>query len=314
MICEILLDNVLYKIMYPARYIKNGDDEPIIVSLWKPLVIALWSKMTDIQKQKVVCTHPYNNNHKVINFRAIIQCYEYNHSTNIKFATTYGKAYLDGNYNEVIRDYNYFGTYNRCSCGVPITHQFIIMNISSAKNYIIGCDCIKWWNVSKKKLNIIKLLTQNIKECKDKNLLMPIHCSFCFKKKECLDCETKKNARYWFYNWKEYATELKKKKLNNLLEKNWNRFKKWLHNEYLQKENSDELLSKVLERINTNEFLPDYLKSHYKYFKFRMLNDNIYDRLLKADYKWKYETKIYLRVKYENKDDAKALGGKFDFD
>ena len=62
MIVKIVLDNIEYDILYSPI---NGKENIIF---YKPLPIALWSKLTEERKKQLIIKNPYNQNHKILNF------------------------------------------------------------------------------------------------------------------------------------------------------------------------------------------------------------------------------------------------------
>jgi hypothetical protein len=287
MIIKILLPNenkikYEYNILYSKRYVENGKDYSKKIKLWKPLVESLWSKLTESQRLKLIHIHPYDEKIKAINFLSLIKCYSYNYNDNILFNIERRQG------SKAINKYNYFlssETGGRCSCGIYIQYEYIIKNIKSEIYYIIGSECIKWWNVSSKQLNILKQHQINISNKEIKNNLMPIHCSYCYKKNICLDCNTKRNIRAYFIGWKEYLYSIKKEKENIYLQNIWTVLEKKIngilnikYNEY-KIENDPQELMNTIKQFNTDEFLIEKLKKHYDFIKFKLTDCTILNKI-----------------------------------
>jgi hypothetical protein len=202
MLTEVKLDKDQepYIIISPPRYKYNENGEPEIIKLWIPLVLTLWNKITNEQKQNIVCIRSYDGV-KIINFMSLINCYEYSYYMNATYCWNYHFAYLKGS--TELKDYNYFGKIGHCSCGVPIKNKFIIFNKITKNKYIIGCDCIQWWKAPPIQVQLLLNLKKNIENKLNENELMPEHCEFCFRKR-CRNCKVKSIISKHVKNWINY--------------------------------------------------------------------------------------------------------------
>jgi hypothetical protein len=282
-------DLILYTVIYP-------EEE----KLYKPLVLALWERITENQRNKIVILHC---DLKVFNFKQLINCYKHTFGESIIFK-------IDGNDDDDM--YIYFENAGCCSCGVKIKNKDIITNKDDNKHYIIGCECIKWWYVSRKEINIIvNYDKENIQT----------HCPYCYRK-VCNNCKPKQLLKASFNNLKKYVKDIKgererikTQKLNTLLEKKWKLLEEWLNEEYLKNKNSPKLLStEIIEYTNSDEFLPVKLKPYYNYFHLKLENHEIYREVSNIVFKWMHYEKIFLNVPYIQKDNAKRMGAHFDGD
>ena len=69
------LDNITYDLLYTP---KNN------CKFYKPLLTALWSKLTENQKHKVIIINPNNPEQKIINFDDIVYCFKQSNEHSIK--------------------------------------------------------------------------------------------------------------------------------------------------------------------------------------------------------------------------------------
>ena len=71
MLDKITIDKINYDIFYSPISLKDNK-------LYKPLVKALWSALTEEQKKNVRIKNPCNDNHKILSFDKIIACFIHN--------------------------------------------------------------------------------------------------------------------------------------------------------------------------------------------------------------------------------------------
>ena len=87
-----------------------------------------------------------------------------------------------------------------CACGVNIEFEAIIQKIDTNLYYIIGSECIKWWDCEKDISNI-KLITKAMQQKQE----LPIFCPFCKSWRKCKECKNKKNIKNIFTKWRIYS-------------------------------------------------------------------------------------------------------------
>ena len=49
--------------------------------------MALWSKLTEERKTQLIIKNPYNQNHKILNFDKLLQCYSHNYDISQEYNT-----------------------------------------------------------------------------------------------------------------------------------------------------------------------------------------------------------------------------------
>lgn len=97
-------------------------------------------------------------------------------------------------FNELVKQYKFKGFFSKetgnCICGVSISSQYLIRNIDTNKDYIIGSVCKANWYV---------------KDC------VSYYCQFCSRRKanneNCINCQGKKDLREIFNNMKKVLTD-----------------------------------------------------------------------------------------------------------
>jgi hypothetical protein len=204
MICQIILDNVEYNVLYTPKYTVHDGIKKYIL-LWHPLVVNLWKQLTESQKKKLIIINPYNEKVKVINFNCVLDCFKFKYTDNIIFTLKLIKFHKKGCL-EILKGYNYHDNRKagECTCGIKIAYEYVIKNIETEKYCIIGSECIKWWErINLKELNNLKKIEKNFKEKEKIKRIMPIFCSFCQKENICVNCKKMKNIRIIFYEWYE---------------------------------------------------------------------------------------------------------------
>ena len=200
MLVKIILDNIEYDILYSPIKSKKK------VKFYKPLAIALWSKLTEERKKTLIIINPYNEHHKILNFDKLLECYLYGSKITHEFNLVTAK--WDTPEKERFKDYNSEKP-GCCWCGVPIKDIGIIQNIDSKIYFKMGCECIKWWKCEKDISNI-KQIMKAIKNNKE----IPKFCPFCkLSLKKCKDCEDKQNIKNIFTKWRIYSNM----KITNLI-------------------------------------------------------------------------------------------------
>ena len=191
MLVKILLDNVEYYVLYsPIKSIKK-------VKFYKPLALALWSTLTE-QRKKSLIIYVNNTDHKILNFDKLLQCYLHNSKITHELNLVTAKGHTPNK-----EAFKYFNNKKAgcCACGVPIMWEAVIQNIDTKTDYIIGCECIKWWKCEKDISNI-KQIMKAIKNNKE----IPKFCPFCkLSLKKCKDCEDKQNIKNIFTKWRIYS-------------------------------------------------------------------------------------------------------------
>lgn len=199
MIVKILLDNVEYDILYSPIKSKTT------VKFYKPLAIALWSKLTEKRKQTLIIKNPNNEHHKILNFDKLIECYLHNRDITHEHNLTVDKGHTIKK-----EKFKYFDNQKDgcCCCGIPIKDEFIIKNIDTNIPYIIGSECIKWWKYGKDISNIKKII-----KAMQNNQEKPTFCAFCKSSRDCIKCKKKQNIKNIFTKWRIYS----KMKINNLI-------------------------------------------------------------------------------------------------
>jgi hypothetical protein len=115
--------------------------------------MALWSKLTEERKTQLIIKNQYNQNHNILNFDKLLQCYSHNSNITLEYNTIKGE-----NHNEKQNKYKCFNNKPNCCCGIPMKKDFIITNIDTNMNFIIGSECIKWWKYGKDISNIKKII------------------------------------------------------------------------------------------------------------------------------------------------------------
>ena len=88
MIVKIVLDNIEYDILYSPI---NGKEN---VKFYKPLAMALWGKLTEERKTQLIIKNPYNQNHKILNFDKLLQCYSHNYDISQEYNIIKGKIII----------------------------------------------------------------------------------------------------------------------------------------------------------------------------------------------------------------------------
>jgi hypothetical protein len=340
MLTEVKLDKDQepYIIISPPRYKYTENGEPELIKLWIPLVLTLWNKITNEQKQNIVCIRSYDGV-KIINFMSLINCYEYSYYINSTYCMDSYFAYLKGT--TELKDYKYFEKNGCCSCGVPISNKFIIFNKITRNKYIIGCDCIQWWKAPPIQVQLLLNFKKNIENKVNEKELMPIHCEFCFRKR-CKNCKVKTMIFKHMKNWIQCIKmviqnrkivkrnrELAKRKIELEIERRQIETEKLkIETEKQEKlkivqpiinklktmlnDNKDkpETLRDILVELKTDDFLPPKKKQYYNFIYSQMSNE--FQEFNYIVNKWEHETKIYFDIPYKRKDEAKKDGARFD--
>lgn len=181
---NIEIDNNIYTVIYKPRL--NNEKE---IKFYRPLFIALWDilKKND-EINNIIHNHPYETNTKIINFNDILNLFSYNIQDSIDHNTNKDDDMQCS-----------------CLCGVFICHQHVIRSIKTNSKYIIGSECIGWWD--NKKYNRLGNILKN------NNNLKLSYCHFCFKKTKCMNCIKKQYINLIFDKWKYYL----RCKLNKLI-------------------------------------------------------------------------------------------------
>ena len=267
MIVKIVLDNIEYDILYSPI---NGKENIIF---YKPLPIALWSKLTEERKKQLIIKNPYNQNHKILNFNKLLQCYSHINDITLEYNTIKGK-----NYNEKQDKYKYFNNnkQNCCCCGIPIKNEFIIRNIDTNMDFIIGSECIKWWKYGKDISNIKKIIKamQNKEE-------IPKFCPFCKSSRNCINCNEKHTIKHIFRTWRIYSKMKLEDVITNL--KSIVKFGKYKNQNYFRLCQDKYYISYIL----TNDFNENTKQIIRKYIKYK----NIFNT---TKYKNKFNNNKYL--------------------
>ena len=190
MIVKIILDNIEYDILYSP---KPGKAD---LKFYKPLAIALWNGLTEQRKKTLIIINPKNEHHKILNFDKLIECYSNDSNTQLEYTLVAGKCY------SIKKDkFKFFNNQRAgyCCCGVSIGFEFPIKNIDTNITYIIGSECINWWDC-KKDISNIKVITKAMLDKKE----VPTFCPFCKSSRNCINCKNK-NIKHIFTKWRIYS-------------------------------------------------------------------------------------------------------------
>ena len=119
MIVKLLLDNIEYDILYSPIKSKTK------VKFYKPLAIALWNKLTEERKKLLIIQNPSNEDHKILNFDKLIECYLHTTDITLKHNLVTNKGHTKDK-----EKFKYFNIEKAgcCCCGVPIKDEAIIQN------------------------------------------------------------------------------------------------------------------------------------------------------------------------------------------
>jgi hypothetical protein len=208
---KIIYNEKEYIIFY--KQIKYKVDEEtkdrIPIKFHIPLFIALMKRLTKQQKLKLIIIH---NDLYIINFSTLLDIFIYNNQTELN------KYYIIKNKNKVYTDeLDIYSEDNYCICTHKIKLTNMITNKETKKCYIIGCDCIEWWQIYNDKVKI----DHEIKKALINKTDIPLFCSFCCSKRNCIKCKDKENIRYIFNNWRSKINDkisYIKKNINSLVE------------------------------------------------------------------------------------------------
>ena len=192
------LDNITYDLLYTP---KNN------CKFYKPLLTALWSKLTENQKHKVIIINPNNPEQKIINFDDIVYCFQQSNKHSIKCNNEYpSNKNVDESITQYVMKiniqnnsiYQFCHRAGKCACGVNIEYKFIIENIETHQFYIIGSECIHWWD-RKRDTNNTKAIIKAMLEQKE----IPKFCSFCKSSRDCKNCKEKGQLRTILQEWRQ---------------------------------------------------------------------------------------------------------------
>jgi len=209
MLDKITIENTKYDIIFSPISLKDNK-------LYKPLVRALWSALTEERKKKLIIINPYNEKHKILNFDKILACYIHTIDITKEYTEIKGKFHTD----KLLKYQHFNNKPGCCACGVKIIYEYIIKNIDTNKLYIIGSQCIKW-RISEKTIRntkeIIKSILNNI-GCHPSTLIciLPKFCPFCKSSRDCIKCKEKQNIKNIFTKWRIYSHMKMKNLITNL--------------------------------------------------------------------------------------------------
>lgn len=258
MLDKIILDKIEYNILYSP--IINKDD----VKLHKPLITALWNKLSDEVKQKLIIKNPYNDKHKILNFDKILECYVFDGNETVKYAHLMVNSFFEKGtyYNDLKDKYKLFDNKKCgcCACGVKIEHKFIIKNISTNTFFIIGSECIKWWKYKK----VIRNTKEIIKAMLEKKEI-PQFCPFCKSSRSCINCKEKQLLKNIITKWRTYSKMKLNDAVSDLTTKvNFGKYKGQTYYKLCQDHN-------YLSYILNNDFDQRTKSKVIKYIKYRLL-------------------------------------------
>jgi hypothetical protein len=262
MIVKILLNNVEYDILYLPKYGKAD------VKFHKPLAIALWKGLTEERQKTLIIINPKNEHHKILNFDKLIECYICNTITRHEYNLVAGKCYSIKKDKFKLFD-NQRGGY--CCCGAGIEFEFLVKNIDSNKSYIIGSECINWWDC-KKDISNIKEITKAMLDKKE----ITKFCAFCKSSRNCILCKQKHNIKNIFTKWKIYSNM----KITNLIDnlKSPVLFGKYKTQTFYKLCQDNSYVNYILNN-DFNENIKYKIRSYLKYK--HLLNKENYEKRLK---------------------------------
>jgi hypothetical protein len=251
MLTKIIINNENYIVIYSPKSKSN---------FYKPLLYALWDKLTDNQKNKATLNNRKNDKiiifDRVLLFYKICKGHTLNHNNN-------KKSNISNlcNINEKCV-YRYFSDNDEegcCACGVKIIYEHIIQNIETKRFYIIGSECIHWWDRPKEINNSNKIIKAILN---DKEI--PTFCAFCQCNRNCIKCEKKQYISNLFNEWKNISVLNIANLLTNMNMKV--RFGKYRGQIYYELCKNDNYTNWVLNNINDlklKSIIREYTK--YKY-------------------------------------------------
>jgi hypothetical protein len=185
-----------------------------------------------------------------------------------------------------------------CICGMQIFYLHTIENNETFEKYLIGSECINHWSDEK------KIKNQNeITRCKREGKEIPVYCNFCFikkpKKMDCISCPKKIEfltiTKTIFDSWKKITIHSYVEKYLKNESKNKNLIKKYLG--YIKMEKTFVDVS-----YKSKELAKPYVNYDADEKRFYLKNNKDIDKFIK----------VYLKVKYDDKEDVKASGGFWD--
>jgi hypothetical protein len=216
---KVIIENVTYHLFYTPKIVSGK-----YCKFYKPLLTTLWDKLTENQKNKIIIFNPIKPEQKIIYFDDIVACFKQRIGHTLKCNNIYpANQDMEENINKYVCnsdetlnnefEYNYCHNDGECACGVKIQYEHIIENIETHKFYIIGSECIDWWN-RKRDTNKTKAIIKAVLEKKE----IPKFCSFCKSSRDCKNCKEKGQLKSIFQEWRQNSKISIKKLLLSLNE------------------------------------------------------------------------------------------------
>jgi len=208
---KIIYNEKEYIIFYKQIKYKFDEEtkEKIPIKFHIPLFIALMKRLSKQQKLKLIIIY---NDLYIINFSTLLDIFVYNNQTELNEYNIIKYTVLGHN-----DELDIYGEDNYCICSQKIKLINMITNKETKKCYIIGCDCIEWWQKYNDKVKIDHKIKKALIDKTD----IPLFCSFCSSKRNCIKCKDKENIRNIFNIWRckinDKITYIKKN-INSLVE------------------------------------------------------------------------------------------------
>lgn len=179
----IFYKQIKYKVDKETKKIK-------FIKFHIPLFIALMDRLTEKQKLKLIIIY---NDLYIINFSTLLDIFIYNDQTKLNKYNII--KYTELGHNDEL---DIYGEDNYCICSQKIYYTNMITNEKTKKCYIIGSDCIEWWQIYNDKVKI----DHEIKKALINKTDIPNFCCFCSSKRSCIKCKPKENIRNIFNEWR----------------------------------------------------------------------------------------------------------------